>query len=210
MKDGIEDEMKDGYDGDEMKEEDLLKIMDDEMVLRGFSRATRDSYSGNVRRFLGSGLSPRQYLISNSKRWSRSTVRSVYFSLSFFYKRVMKNPFDEDLPLVKKKAKLPVVLSRNEVHRMIDGTMNLKHRTLIMALYYGGLRLNEARTLMWKDIDFERNLIHLKNTKGGNERIVFLHDDLGSSLRQLMRTSNDDPLFRSGRTGGRYSRGPFR
>ncbi len=183
----------------------MFKIMDDEMVLRGFSRATREAYSGNVQRFLRSGLSSKEYLIRNSPKWSSSTVRSVYFSLSFLYRMVLKREFEEDLPLVKRKRKLPVVLNRDEVRKMIDGTMNLKHRTLIMAMYYGGLRLNKARTLKWGDIDFERKLIHLKVTKGGNERIVFLHEELKACLVRLKATSSSDPIFISGRTGGRYS-----
>ncbi|MBN1390151.1 MAG: tyrosine-type recombinase/integrase [Candidatus Thermoplasmatota archaeon] len=184
---------------------DLLKIMDDEMLLRGFSRATRDAYSGNVGRFLRSGLSPREYLIRNSGKWSRSTVRSVYFSLSFFFRRVLKSPFDEELPLVKRKAKLPVVLSRGEVHRMIDGTLNLKHRALLMALYYGGLRLNEARTLKWGDIDLDRDIIHLKRTKGGNERVVFLHERLKGILIQLKGCSCTDLIFTSRISREKYS-----
>ena len=189
----------------EPSDEELLDHMDDEMVLRGFSNATRDAYSGNVRRFLRSRLSPKEYLIRNSRKWSRSTVRSVYFSLSFFHQRVLNVKFEEDLPLVKRKCKLPVVLNREEVRRMIDGTMNLKHRTLIMALYYGGLRLNEARTLQWKDIDFERKLIHLKNTKGGNERVVFLHHELETALRQFADASTGDLIFISGRSGGKFT-----
>ncbi len=65
----------------EASDEEILGRMDDEMVLRGFSKATREAYSGNVRRFLRSGISPKDYLISNSPKWSRSTVRSVYFSI---------------------------------------------------------------------------------------------------------------------------------
>lgn len=191
--------------GCEIQDDELLKMMDDEMVLRGFTRATRESYSGNVRRFLRSGLSPREYLIRNSKRWSRSTIRSVYFSLSFYYKRVLKRSFEEDLPLVKRKEKLPVVLSREEVRRMIDSTVNLKHRTLLMALYYGGLRLNEVRTLKWGDIDFDRDLIHLKKTKGGKERIVFLHERLKGHLMMLRRIDGEDTIFVSRNHGGKYS-----
>ena len=74
-----------------------------------------------------------------------------------------------------------------------------------MALYYGGLRLNEARTLRWGDIDFERKLIHLKNTKGGNERIVFLHHELETALRQLAGASSGNLTFISGRSGQIYS-----
>ncbi|MFO8051070.1 MAG: tyrosine-type recombinase/integrase [Thermoplasmatota archaeon] len=191
--------------GCERSNEELLEILDEEMLLRGFSRATMKAYSGNVKRFLWSGLSPRRYLITNSKRWSRSTVRSVYFSLSFFHKRVLKKKFAEELPLVKRKAKLPVVLSREEVHRMIDGTLNLKHKALLMALYYGGLRSNEARTLKWSDIDLDRNLIHLKCTKGGNERILFLHERLKDGLLLLKGTAEMDTVFISRNTKGMYS-----
>ena len=205
MRDWIDDEIEEGNDNSMKEEEDLLKTMDDEMVLRGFSNATRDAYSGNVRRFLRSGLSPKEYLIRNSGRWSRSTVRSVYFSLSFFHERVLKKKFDEDLPLVKRKQKLPVVLSREEVRRMIDSTENLKHRTLLMALYYGGLRLNEVRTLRWSDMDFDRDLIHLKNTKGGKERIVFLHGRLKRHLMMLRRTNGEDTIFVPKNHGGKYS-----
>ncbi|MEA3557728.1 MAG: tyrosine-type recombinase/integrase [Candidatus Thermoplasmatota archaeon] len=180
--------------------------MDDEMILRGFSRATRKGYSGNVRRFLRSGLSPRNYLIKNSERWSRSTVRSVYFSISFLYRRILKEPFNnEDLPLVKRKAKLPVVLSREDVHRMIDHTLNLKHKALVMVLYYGGIRSNEARTLKWGDIDFDRDMIHLKEAKGGNERVVFLHERLKEVLIQLKGPSGSGLVFTSKTTGRRYS-----
>jgi len=183
----------------------MLDRLEEEMVLSGFSMATRRSYSGSVRRFLSSGMAPRDYLARNSHRWSRSTVRSVYFGLSFFFRRVLKEPFDEEIPLVKRKAKLPVVLSKDEVLRMIDSTMNLKHRALITAMYYGGLRLNEARTLRWEDVDTDRDLIHLKTTKGGNERVVFLHGRLKECLEQLGGSSSVGPIFSSGNTGERYS-----
>ena len=186
--------------------EKLLKKMDDEMILRGLSRATRKGYSGNVRRFLRSGLSPRNYIIKNSERWNRSTVRSVYFSISFLYRRILNEPFNnKELPLMKRKVKLPVVLSREEAHRMIDHTLNLKHKALVMVLYYGGIRLNEARTLKWSDIDFDRNLIHLKCTKGGNERVVFLHERLKECIIQLKGTFDREPVFVSESTGEMYS-----
>ncbi|CAD6494643.1 MAG: hypothetical protein LAKADJCE_00883 [Candidatus Argoarchaeum ethanivorans] len=48
---------------------------------------------------------------------------------------------------------------------MIESTGNLKHKLVIMFLYYAGLRLDEARNLNWQDIDFDRETIHLKTTK---------------------------------------------
>jgi len=54
---------------------------------------------------------------------------------------------------------------KEEVNKMIDSTNNLKHRLVIMFLYYAGLRLDEARNLRWLDIDFDREIIHLKTAK---------------------------------------------
>jgi len=49
-------------------------------------------------------------------------------------------------------------------------------------LYYAGLRLNEVCNLKWQDIDFEREIIHIKNSKGEKERVIFLHRKLKESL----------------------------
>ena len=46
---------------------------------------------------------------------------------------------------------------------------------LITVLYYTGVRLSEIINLQWRDIDLDRNIIHLKTTKGSKERIIFLH-----------------------------------
>jgi site-specific recombinase XerD len=52
-----------------------------------------------------------------------------------------------------------------------------------MFLYYAGLRLDEIRNIKWTDLDFERELIHLKIAKGGRERVVFLHKRLQDTLK---------------------------
>ena len=131
--------------------------------------------------FLKSGKTPREFLLSYSNK-SRSTMRGAYFALKFFYKNVLNERFDEKLPLAKKDLKLPVVLSREEIKRMIEVTTNIKHKLVLMFLYYAGLRLDEVRNLKWQDIDFERDIIHIKTAKGEKERIVFLHSKLKSML----------------------------
>lgn len=65
---------------------------------------------------------------------------------------------------------------------MIDSTNNLKHKLVIMFLYYAGLWLDEAGNLNWQDIDFDREVIHLKTAKGDKERVVFLHKKLSDML----------------------------
>ena len=125
-------------------------------------------------------------------------MRSVYFALKFFHENVLNTKFEEKLPLARKSLKLPIVLSKEEVNKMIDSTNNLKHKLVIMFLYYAGLRLDEARNLSWQDIDFDREIIHLKIAKGDKERVIFLHKKLVDVLR-IYGVKEEGPIFVSQR-----------
>jgi len=152
-----------------------------EIKLRKYSYRTGKSYINIVKAFLKSGKTPRNFLLSYSNK-SRSTIRSVYFALKFFYENVLHEKFREKLPLAKAKQKLPVVLNKNEILKLFEVTNNIKHKVVLTLLYYTGLRLNEVISLRWQDIDFERGLIHVKQAKGEKERIVFLHKKLKELL----------------------------
>ena len=154
-----------------------LNKLSEELRLRKYSRQTEKAYLLITRKFIDSGLQPREFLLKYSDK-SRSSIRSAYFALKFFYENVLRQKFDEKIPLAKNKSKLPVVLNRNEISKMFETTLNLKHRLVLMYLYYTGIRLNEIINLKWEDMDFQRNIIHLKTTKGDKERIIFLHDKL--------------------------------
>ncbi len=85
-------------------------------------------------------------------------MRLVYFALKFFYENVLNIKFEEKLPLARKSLKLPLVLSKEEVNKMIESTNNLKHKLVIMFLYYASLRLDEARNLNWQRSDLDITL----------------------------------------------------
>ncbi|MEM5799229.1 MAG: tyrosine-type recombinase/integrase [Candidatus Aenigmatarchaeota archaeon] len=87
----------------------------------------------------------------------------------FYYENVINQKFYEKIPYVKRSLKLPKVLSKEDVTKMIDAVKNTKHRAILSALYYAGLRLSEARNLRWDDIDFQRDIIHIKKAKGDKE-----------------------------------------
>ena len=72
-----------------------------------------------------------------------------------------------------------------------------------MLLYYAGLRLSEVVNLGWNDIDFERGIIHLKITKGGRERIVFLHEKLRNIL---IASRTDNSLVLISERGKKYNK----
>jgi site-specific recombinase XerD len=76
----------------------------------------------------------------------------------------------------KKDKKLPVVLSQKEVFRILSLVTNIKHRTILMLIYSGGLRIGEAVKLRVEDIDPERKLIYIKSAKGRKDRYTILSD----------------------------------
>ncbi len=174
----------------------LVGKLIEEIKLRKYSFQTGKAYIAVVNAFLKSEQSPRDFLLGHSDK-SSSTMRSAYFALQFFYRNVLHETFAEKIPLAKRGTKIPVVLGKAEVESMIGSTTNVKHKAVLALLYYGGLRLDEARSIRWQDIDFSREMIHLRITKGGRERVVFLHpklvqilDVFGKAGEGLVFTSN--------------------
>tara|TARA_Y100000294_G_scaffold139567_1_gene133104 strand:+ start:89 stop:835 length:747 start_codon:yes stop_codon:yes gene_type:complete len=165
--------------------------------LKGYSGKTINSYINIVEGFLKSGKDVKEFLLEKSNK-SRSTLRTSYFALQIYYKEFLKKDFKENIPLAKAHHKLPVVLSKSEIMKMIDATSNLNHKQVIMFLYYAGLRLDELINLRLEDIDYNREIIHLKKTKGSKDRIIFLHEKL-KEIKSMQST-----VFKSLR-GKKYS-----
>ena len=175
----------------------LIQKLIEELKLRRYSHQTNKSYISTIKNFLDSDKTPREFLLSYSTK-SKSTMRSIYFSIKFFYRNVLNKNFEEKLPLARKSLKLPIVLNKEEITKMIESTYNIKHKLIIMFLYYAGLRLNEVRNLKWQDIDFNREIIHIKTAKGDKERIVFLHKKLIEIL-EIYGEKNGEFIFISQR-----------
>lgn len=177
----------------------LVGKLIEEVKLRRYSYQTGKSYIYVVKDFLASGKTVREFLLTYTSK-SKSTMRSVYFALKFFYKNVLNKSFEEKLPLARKSLKLPLVLSKEEISRMIESTNNMRHKLILMFLYYAGLRLDEARNIKWQDINFDRETIHLKTAKGDKERVVFLHKKLIDALK-MYGISQEGLIFVSQRDG---------
>ena len=129
-----------------------FKILIDEMKVRGFSRGTIKLYLNINNNFLNFiRKSPREvaykdvesYLVYLYDKNKSSATRHLYCSaLKFYYESVLKRKFNLKYP--KKSNKLPIVLSKEEIIRMIDSVKNQKHRLLLMLMYGSGLRVGEA------------------------------------------------------------------
>lgn len=94
------------------------------------------------------------------------------------------------LPAIKKSSKLPVILSRQEVWAMLTKACLLKHRLLIGLLYGCGLRCQEVRGIELKQLDFDRKLLHIVQSKGNKDRYVPLSDHLIRGIKKYISISH--------------------
>ncbi len=174
--------------------EDAKKLIEDECKLRGYSAKTIKNYMFFVDKFINSKKSPQEFILSliNAKK-SDDTVRSACFAIKFYLRILEKEDKKietllKKLPNVKREKKLPMVLSKKEVEKLIMATKNINYRLMIMLAYSAGLRVSELVNLKWEDIDFSRNIIHIKHAKGKKDRIVML----SPKVKKLLRTLSED------------------
>ena len=87
----------------------------------------------------------------------------------------------------RRTKKLPIVLSRDEVKRLLNAVDNLKYRVILKTVYSGGLRISEATHLRLSDIDSRRMLIRVEQGKGKKDRYTLLSKALLPELREYWR-----------------------
>ena len=115
-------------------------------------------------------------------------------ALRFLFTTTLKRPEEVvQIPWPKVPRTLPDILSRDEVLRLLDSVGEIKHRAVLSCAYGAGLRIMEACSLMVKDIDSERGLIHVRQGKRLRDRYVMLSDRLLLLLREYWRQVRPAP-----------------
>jgi len=126
--------------------------------------------------------------LKNVKKQASNGVGTVVSGLKFFYRHVLDKEENAPNYAQRKTRKLPVVLSQEEVWRIIDSPKNLKHRLMLMATYSAGLRASEVLALKPEHIDSDRMLIKVEDGKGGKDRYTLLSEKFLKELRHYYRT----------------------
>ena len=183
----------------------LRKRVLEELERRNYSQATARSYLGAIRRFAEHfGRSPDQlgpeqvrqyqlYLLRERKLTPRSLSMQMA-AIRFLYLKTLKRVYrQEDLPLPKVPQRLPVVLSREEIARLIAAASNLRHRTILMTLYSTGMRRSELCHLRLEDVDSQCMLIRIRQGKGAKDRNVPLSPKLLEQMRLYWRSLKHKP-----------------
>ena len=122
--------------------------------------------------------------------------------MKFLYVEVLKNPQKIDLKFAKRSKKLPIILSRTEIERIIEATDNSKYKFMISLGYACGLRISEVVKLKVADLDIDELVVHIKGAKGKKDRISVLPEKIKDDLRNMIAGKNsNDYLFSSNRGG---------
>ncbi len=173
----------------------LRQRLIDDMNLRRFSPETQRNYLRDVGRFASFlGRSPDMATAEDLRRFQLEqqesgvpvpTMNSIVSALRFFFTHTIDRPdLARKLVRIAHQRKLPMVLSRDEVVRLLNATTCVKHQAALSVAYGAGLRVAEVSALKIRDIDSERMLIRVEHGKGGRSRNAMLPVDLLALLRQ--------------------------
>ncbi len=124
-----------------------------------------------------------------SNQYSCSLINQSINAVKFYYHRVVGRP-EVNLNQVERPEKperLPGVLSKEEVAKILEATENLKHHSMLQLLYAGGLRISEVIQLKITDVQSKRNLLLIRSGKGKKDRTTLLSQKLLHSLREYYK-----------------------
>jgi site-specific recombinase XerD len=178
----------------------------EELQRRNFAPSTIRCYIRTIRDFAAYfNKSPDQLGVEEVRRFqlhilrdrklATGTVQNRMTALHFFFRKVLKRHDPElyDMALTRKPKKLPVVLSPEEVEKLIEAAPNVRYRTILLLLYATGLRRTEASQLKLADIDSQRMIIHVHEGKNSRDRELPLTPKLLAALRDYWRACKVKP-----------------
>ncbi|MGQ1948841.1 tyrosine-type recombinase/integrase, partial [Geofilum sp. OHC36d9] len=158
--------------------------LEHQVELRGQSASTLNNYVRRIALFVihfkklpeyVSEDEINEYLVALSRdprSPSRSSFKHMVYGLRYYYRLLGMNKKSIALPSLKQDTKLPVVLNYQELKMLFSAPTLLKHRIVLTLIYSAGLRGQEVINLKISDIDFERMVIHIRQSKYKKDRIV--------------------------------------
>lgn len=177
------------------------------MLVAGMGERTRETYSRAMRKLVDHfGKPPDQlteeelldYFILRQERtgWAPATMRICYSGIKFFFNHVLKRDWHLlTLAQAKREKRLPAVLTREEVKRVLAKVDTFHNQAFLTTVYSCGFRLQEALHLEVADIDGVRKLIHVHHGKGAKDRYVPLPESTLALLRRYWCTHRNPKLI---------------
>jgi len=190
-----------------------IRLFNDELKLLNYSRSTIKNYLSCLNEFLSLSIDEsipfekkiKQFILHKINNGaSVSSINLYHSALKLYGSKVLNIEITERIDRPSKDKKLPHVLSREDVNLIFMNTGNLKHRTILMLIYSAGLRVSEASLMNLNDIDFNRNVIHIKNAKGRKDRITLLAENLKVILFTYMDEYKPEKWLFAGQEPGSH------
>ncbi len=164
----------------------ILERVSREMQIQNYSQRTINSYVANLKWLMQFKSKPvdqisipelKDYLYHriNKDNVSAPTINICISAYKILQESVLGKHWDPiKIKRPRKSKKLPIILSEDEILKMLSVTKNIKHRAIIALTYSSGLRREEVRELKLNSIDSSRMQIHVKNGKGKKDRYTIL------------------------------------
>lgn len=178
---------------------DFMQSMKTSMELKGFAQSTQKTYLAHIQRYAEfcqkhpalTGYDEVRSFLHHAitvKKLSSSYVNSSYGAIKFYFQTVLCREWNMlHIPRVKKKRTLPIILTIEEVFRILRATENLKHRAILSTIYSAGLRVSEAAHLKISDIHSQNMRIFVRQSKGNKDRYTILSERNLQLLREYWK-----------------------
>ncbi len=190
-----------GRDRDEnAARENAIKKLENELRSRRYSKSTVKSYIYHVEKFIEFIAKPscytteddiKSYVLTLAKdsNFSTSSMNIAINAIKFFLSEVLeKNYIISVIKRPRKDKKLPVILSCEEIKKLLAAVINFKHNLLLKIIYSSGLRVGEAVNLKFQDIDFDRRMLKVCAGKGRKDRYTIISNAALDNLKIHMQT----------------------
>lgn len=188
----------------------LLKKMENLLKLKNYSQKTIKAYLFHVNKYLiftqkknikEKNKAIKSFLLEKQKHGkSPQTINLALSAIKFLYREVLRSKDKINLKYARKSQKLPIILSKKEIEKIIFALQNSKHKLIISIGYATGLRISEIVNLKIKDIDLNELIIHVKDTKAKKDRITIFSEKLITAIKKMIYgQKNNNFIFKNNR-----------
>ena len=150
------------------------------LICRFLQKPPEEIHSEDIVKFLAA--------LEKQKDYSSSSLNLAISAIKFFYKYVLEKDYVYERNRPKHDRRLPMILSKAEISKILSHEKNLKHRLLLMLAYSSGLRVSEVVNLKKEHIDISRGVIHVEFAKGRKDRCTILSQKAALVIAEYLST----------------------
>src|SRR3972149_2629271 len=143
----------------------LFDKLKENLILRNYSKETSKAYLVHIKKYfeflnyfneMPNFENAKKYILKKLEKNEPSSVHHTIFALEYFFKNILNQNIY--IPKPKRNKTIPIILTPEEIKKMIKITSNIKHKLILKILYGCGLRVSEIINLKKENVNFEEKL----------------------------------------------------